>query len=112
MTKKELPILCADSIFKSIFTKRPNILSKFIYDITGDKLDNIDLISNELPITRYKEKFKRCDFIIKDDNKIYNIELNSEFSNTLIIKNTSYIFSLFSSYTSKGKDYDKDLEEV
>ena len=108
----KIPILCYDPIFKSIFMKHPHILSKFIYDITGDKLDNITLVSNELPIIRNKEKFKRCDFIIKDNNKIYNIELNSSYSKTLLIKNTSYIFNLFSANTSIGEKYNKDLEVI
>ncbi len=49
-------ILCSDVIFKSFFIKYPNILSKFIYDITGYKLNDIKLTCNEMPITRYKEK--------------------------------------------------------
>ena len=105
-------ILCSDVIFKSIFMKYPNILSKFIYDITGYKLNNIKLICNEMPITRYKEKFKRCDFLIYYGNKIINIELNDSYSKTLLIKNTSYAFGLFSSYTSKGKKYPSNLEII
>ena len=108
----KIPILCYDPVFKSIFMKHPKILSKFIYDITGNSLDNINLVSNELPITRQGEKFKRCDFIVKDNNKIYNIELNSSYSKTLLIKNTSYIFSLFSTNASIGEKYNKDLEVI
>ena len=106
------PILCSDPIFKSIFMKYPHVLSKFIYDITGNKLDNINLVSNELPITRGGEKFKRCDFIIIFNNKIYNIELNNSYSKTLLIKNTSYIFSLFSTNASIEQNYNKDLEVI
>ena len=59
-TDIKTPILCVDPIFKSIFMKHPNVLSKFIYDVTGNSLDNINLVSNELPITRNNEKFKIC----------------------------------------------------
>ena len=52
--KIEIPLLMYDPIFKSIFMKLPNILSKFIYDITGNKYNNIILGMTELPITRYK----------------------------------------------------------
>ena len=108
----ELPMLCNDVIFKSLFTGLESILEKFIYDITGNNINNITLHYNEIPITRGKEKFKRCDFLIKKDNIIYNIELNSSYYDTLLIKNTSYIFSLFTSDISRGKDYNKDLNVI
>ena len=107
-----LPILCSDVIFKSIFMKNPNVLKEFIYDITGINIEDLELIANEVPIVRNKEKFKRCDFLIRYGNTIINIELNSSFSKTLLVKNTSYIFSLFSQYTSRGEEYFKDLEVI
>ena len=57
--EKNIPILCTDIIFKSIFIDMESIIIKFIYDITGYKLDNIILTINEIPITRKNEKFKR-----------------------------------------------------
>ena len=107
-----LPILCSDVLFKSIFMKNPNVLKRFIYDMTGIDVEDIKLISNEIPIVRNKEKFKRCDFLICYHNTIINIELNSSYSKTLLVKNTSYIFSLFSQYTSRGEEYFKDLEVI
>ena len=110
--EKSIPILCTDIIFKSIFIDMEDILKKFIYDITGYKLNNIYLSINELPINRKNEKFKRCDLIIKSDNIIFNIELNSIYYNSLIIKNLSYICSIFSKDSTKGKKYNKDLEVI
>ena len=107
-----MPLLCSDVIFKSIFIKHTDVLSKFIYDITGIRLNNISLVVNELPITRNHEKFKRCDFLISNNNYIFNIELNSSYSKTLLIKNTSYIFNLFSSHASCGEVYQKDLKII
>ena len=104
-----LPILCRDEIFKSIFMKHKDILAIFIKDITGITLNNFNIIMNELPITRKKEKFKRCDFVIKDNNFIFNIELNSSYSESLLIKNTSYVFNLFASQADSGKRYNRDL---
>ena len=108
----EYPLLCNDVIFKSLFTNLEFVLEKFIYDITGDVIKNIKLYANEIPIIRGKEKFKRCDFLIKHNNTIYNIELNNNYYDTLIIKNTSYIFSLYSTDTSRGDEYNKDLKVV
>ncbi len=72
--------------------------------------DNIILETNELPIKRKNEKFKRCDFIAKvDQNMIINIELNRQSHTGLIVKNLSYVFQLFSSAFQKGETYDADL---
>ena len=34
-TKEKLPLLCYDTIFKSVFRNEENILGKMISDITG-----------------------------------------------------------------------------
>lgn len=106
------PILCNDIIFKSLFIDMEELLKRFIYDITGYKLHNITLEVNEIPITRKNEKFKRCDLIIKSENIIFNIELNSMYYKSLIVKNLSYICGLLSKNTSKGDNYNEDLEVI
>ena len=99
-TKEKLPLLCYDTIFKSVFRNEENILGKMISDITGIDYallkDNIVLETNELPIHQRDEKFKKCDFIIKVDNQmILNLELNRQSHTGLIVKNLSYVFQLF-----------------
>ncbi len=106
------PLLCNDVIFKSLFIGNEFVLEKFIYDITGDKVKDIKLFANEIPIKRDNEKFKRCDFLIKHNNTIYNIELNNSYYDALLIKNTSYIFSLYSTDASRGDEYNKDLNVI
>ena len=62
-------IVSYDIIFKSLFIDNENILAKMISDITGIEYellkDNIILETNELPINKRNDKFKRCDFILK-----------------------------------------------
>ena len=84
---KTIPILCNDIIFKSLFINNEELLIKLIYDITGYKLNNIVLTITELPIIRKNEKFKKCDILIRSKDLIINIELNSSYYNSLIIKN-------------------------
>ena len=108
----KLPLLCNDVIFKSLFTGLEFILERLIYDITGDKIEGVKLYANEIPISRSKEKFKRCDFLIKKGDTIYNIELNSCYYDVLLIKNTSYIFSLYSTDASRGEEYNDKLKVV
>ena len=101
MEKTKVPFLCMDVIFKSIFIEYPNILGKMISDITGIEYsllkDNIELITNEIPIKRKNEKFKKCDFIVKvDKNNIINLEINTNSYKSGKIKNLSYSFDIFS----------------
>lgn len=86
-----------------------------ISDITGIDYnllkDNIILETNELPIHKRNEKFKRCDFIVKVDhsNMILNLELNRQSYTGLVVKNLSYVFQLFSSSFKKGERYDDNF---
>ncbi|MBQ3421414.1 MAG: hypothetical protein IJH34_07040 [Romboutsia sp.] len=109
---KTIPILCNDIIFKSLFINNEELLIKLIYDITGYKLNNIVLTITELPIIRKNEKFKKCDILIRSKDLIINIELNSSYYNSLIIKNLNYLCSLFLNNNTKGKKYNKDLEII
>ena len=54
---------------------------KMISDITGIDYellrDNVILETNEIPISRKNEKFKKCDFVIRvGRDMILNLELN------------------------------------
>ena len=111
-TDFSLPLLCNDVIFKSVFIGNEDILEKFIYDISGKKINNIKLEITEIPIIRKNEKFKVCDFVIRNGNEIINIELNSSYSKTTLIKNTSYAFGLFSRDASKGEKYNDKLSII
>lgn len=105
-----------DEIFKALFINNENVLAKMIEDITNISYqllkDNIILETNEIPITRRNEKFKKCDFIIKlknNPNYLINIELNTSNYKGLMMKNLSYIFSLFATSNKKGRKYNDQL---
>ena len=105
--------MCYDTIFKSVFRNQENILGKMISDITGMDYsllkDNLVLKTNELPIYRKDEKFKRCDFVITvDEHMILNLELNRQSHTGLIVKNLSYVFMLYGTDTKKGNYYGDD----
>ena len=74
LNELSLPFLMYDITIKAIFSDEVNILAKMVSDITGIdyKLleDNVILETNELPVSRNKEKAKKCDFILKinEDN--------------------------------------------
>ena len=114
---RKVPFLCTDVIFKSLFIENPNILGKMISDIADiDYIilkDNIILETNEIPIKRKDERFKKCDFIVRlDPDKVINIEINTSKYKTLKIKNLSYSFELFATNTSKGEDYNENFKLI
>jgi hypothetical protein len=66
---------------------------------------------NELPIRTKNEKAKRTDFLVRvGDNKATNIELNVRSGDSSIVKGLSYVFYIYSSFTKKGDQYNKDVE--
>ena len=85
-----------------------------VSDITGIDYsileDNVLLETNELPITRYNEKVKKCDFILRiGEDRIINLELNQRSYTGMIVKNLSYLFHLFSASSKKGEAYNDNL---
>lgn len=112
MVNDNIPLLCNDVVFKSILLSNDDLLVKFIYDITGYFLDDINVCVTELPIIRKNEKFKRCDILVRSNNLIIDFELNSSYYNSLVIKNLNYLFSLFLNNNVRGEKYNKDLEII
>ena len=85
-----------------------------VSDITGISYellkDNVILETTELPISTKNEKAKRCDFVLRIlDDKIINLELNANKYAGLIIKNLSYLCSLFATSTKRGEEYNEDM---
>ena len=99
---------------KAIFIGEDNILAKMISDITGIEYsllkNNIRLAINEIPISVKDEKAKRCDFIVKvNDKNIINLEFNSSFYSGMINKNLSYLFIAYATATKRNKKYDNNM---
>ena len=109
-----LPFLCYDITIKAVFVDEVNILAKMVSDITGIdyKLleDNVILETNELPISRNKEKAKKCDFILKiNEDNILNLEINTSYYPEVVIKNLSYLFGIYSRSAKKGESYNENI---
>lgn len=109
MTRKS-PILYYDPNFKSFFLENEDLFLILISDITNidilKKKEDIEIIYNDIPISRGNEKFNRTDFIIKvSDNFFINVELNKDGSNDWKNKSISYIFKIYSIHTKSGKNY-------
>ena len=109
-----MPFLCHDIAFKAVFTNEENILAKMITDITGIEYSllkkNIRLTTNEIPISVKDEKAKRCDFLIKvNDKNIISLELNSSYYPGLLNKNLSYLFIAYATATKRQKKYDENM---
>lgn len=114
LNELSLPFLMFDITIKAIFSDEVNILAKMVSDITGIdyKLleDNVILETNELPVSRNKEKAKKCDFILKiNEDNILNLEINTSYYPEVVIKNLSYLFGIYSRSAKRGKDYNENI---
>lgn len=108
--EEEFPILSEDAIFKYVFDKEEEILTKMISDLTDldyEKLkDNIIIETNETSSNYIDKKNKERDFIIKINNEnIISVEINKYGPAGKVIENLYYLFNLLSKepiYTYKG----------
>ena len=89
--------LMNDSTFKYIFknSKTRPFLEKVIFYTTGINLEGFTLIDNELS-TGNKIKDYRLDILLKKDNNIISIEMNSnsKYSKSISRKNHSYLYRI------------------
>ena len=106
----EIPPLCLDYGFKSIFSEHDDVLCMLINDITGYQMDNITIKSGDISNKTPLEKAKQCDFLITSGDKfLLNLEINTSYYKSLIIKNACYVFDIYATHVERGKNYDSGV---
>ena len=108
---KEETFLMQDSIFKAIVVneKDTRLLDYILSDILEEKVHVLKFVPTELKIRRKSERLKVTDLIvISDSGKHILVELNSNFSQSIKVRNLSY----YSQIVEKSKKYDESLETV
>ena len=109
--------LTLDLMFKNIFTYDLEILKEFLILETGLDLDpsktNITLLNNELPKENIKEYQKTIDIYVTLNEKIsIDVELNdSNYNDSLALRNQMYESKLFTLMLEKGEKVDKLLDK-
>ena len=96
-----------DGVFKAIFCKKENrdILKRLIEEAIDKEVEIISLDVPELIKKNIYVKNKTLDVLVKAEDKLINIEINSSMNNNLRKRNASYIFSKYSEVISIGESY-------
>ena len=104
-----LPIpLTFDVLFKSVFSKHPDILGIFLNDVLDLHLDNIevDIKNSELVSNHINEKKDRVDiFVILNKIHCIDIELNSNYFSEVKRRNLSYLYRITNLVIEKGTSF-------
>ena len=105
--------LSYDRVFKTIVQRTPRLLELILSDILDEEVEIINFVPTELPIKNKKSKVNILDILVKTkENKLINVELNSNFDKTTKERNLVYYTSLYSQKKLRGKDVDEELEVV
>ena len=102
-----------DKVVKKILTsedvENKEYLIRIINGVTGIDIDllrkNIKLVTNEVG-SNINSVNSLVDTIYNDDNEYINIEINYNYSKSLIVKNNIYVYHMILRQVKKSTDYD------
>ena len=83
-----------EPIFLSIFGKSKYLMSLLLSSILKEKVDSYEYLNTKLIKDRIKLKSQNLDVLIYVNNKIVNIELNTNFSEMVKRRNIYYFSKL------------------
>lgn len=102
-----------EAIFLATIVNKPNLMKILLEIILEEEVKEYMLLSNKLIKDKNKEKGKEVDILVLVNNKIINIELNTNFSEVIKEKNISYLERIMLSLRKKGEKYQKlKIEQV
>ena len=98
-----------DAMFKAIFcdSKNKDLLERLLSEATGKKMEVISIKSPELIKTNVYVKGKTMDVLVKTDDGLCNIEVNSYSDIFLHRRNMAYISNRYGNGLESGKSYDE-----
>ncbi len=94
-----------DIVFKTIMLSHQNILKKIIESILEEEIEDLTVLNNELTIINVKSKRRIVDIYIQIKNLYVNVELNANPKEYTNIRNSSYLFTIYSEGIKKGETY-------
>jgi len=95
-----------DPVFKSLMMNCQEYLSfGIIKDVRSDAFCHLIIQNSELPISRVIEKRKVTDVIVRVENMVINLEMNSQYYHGLFEKNEAYLRKIGSEMFVQGDDY-------
>ena len=107
--KKKFYKIKVDGVFKAIFCnpKNKDLLERLLSEATGKELEVISIKSPELIKANVYVKGKTMDVLVKTDDGLCNIEVNSYSNSALHRRNMAYICNRYANGLESGKGYDE-----
>ncbi len=98
-----------DMVFKTILTNKKNnpLLKQFLEKALNMKIDNIKVLSQDIPKGNVSEKGKIADILVDTGDVICNIEVNTSYYTALHRRNLTYITSKYNEEVKASKNYTK-----
>ena len=91
---------------------KPNILKPLLEYILEKEIIELQILNPNLIQDTYKTRGQRLDLLVKTKDEIINVEINSNYNETIMIRNLHYIFKLASENTEGGNKYKVDNKIV
>ncbi len=113
--QEEKSILMYDRIFKTIIGnhKDPKILEYVLKDILEEEVHIKEFVNTNLKVRNKKERVKVTDLIVTSSKgKEILVEVNSNYSKSIKIRNLSYYCSYYSQIVERGREYEEEMETV
>ena len=102
-----------DRVFKTIVQNNPRVLEVILSDILDCEVEIVTFVPTELPIKNKRSKVNTLDILLKTkDNKILNVELNTNFDKFTKERNLVYYTSLYSQKKLRGSNLEEIDEEL
>lgn len=108
MTKNKFYTAKYDRVFKTVLCDEDDkeLLQEFLSRLLKRKVEIIEFLRNELPISTTEEKVKTVDVLVKVDGEYTHIELNGTSPKYLHIRNYIYFSTLYTKKVQRGEEYD------
>src|SRR5574344_2024399 len=103
-----------DRVFKTIFCddKHPELMREFLSRILNKKVENINFLRNEIPISGTGEKVKTVDVFCLVDGVYTHIEINSNIDSIIHIRNFIYFSTLYANNIKRGEEYNDNNQFI
>ncbi len=84
---------------------KPNILKPLLEHILEKEIIELEILNPNLIQDYFRLRGQRLDLLVKTKDEIINVELNTNYSEEILIRNLHYIFKLASENTERGNKY-------
>ena len=84
---------------------KKQFLIAILEPILDKKIEDLELLNPNLVQDYFRLRGQRLDLLVKTKDEVINVELNTNYSEEIKIRNLHYIFKLASLNTERGNKY-------